>query len=308
MQKVLKKRDLNEFLNRLKRGYEIIAPIKGDVIKFEIIKDFNDIYLDKIPDFSPKKYFLPVNEVILEYNKNNVKTPKIKIKPRVIFGIRKCDINALLRIDKLYSGDPFYNEKRENTILIGYHCDRPDEYCFCDSMELEDYYDLFFYNDKDKFLIETGSKRGENLVRDLKNFKFKKREIICKRKLEKKDLHKYFDDKIWDKIVEDCLSCAACTNLCPSCCCFDVKEDIDISLKKGKRIRVWDSCQLKDFTRVAGDYVFRESRKSRYRHFVYHKLQYFKDEFNKYMCTGCGRCTRLCPTRVDFVKAINSLK
>ncbi|MBU2633684.1 MAG: 4Fe-4S dicluster domain-containing protein [Nanoarchaeota archaeon] len=308
MQKVLKKRDLNSFLTKLKKNYEIIAPVKKDVVKYEKIENFDDIYLKEIPLFSPKKFFLPVKEVILEHNKGNVKTPNFNIKPRIIFGIRKCDLNALLRLDKLYFGDSFYEEKRENTILIGYHCDKPNEYCFCNSMVLTDHYDLNFYNGINKFLIDVKTKKGENLVKDLKNIKFRKRKIKNFRKLEKKDLHKYFNNEIWDEIVKDCLSCGACTNLCPTCCCFDVKEEIDISLDKGKRVRVWDSCQLKDFTRVAGDHVFRESRKSRYRHFVYHKLQYFKDEFSEYMCTGCGRCTRGCPTRVDFVKAVNKLK
>ncbi|MFH1209868.1 MAG: 4Fe-4S dicluster domain-containing protein [archaeon] len=308
MQKFLKKEDFNGFINRLISNYEVIAPVNSDVVKFEIIKSADEIYLDKIPFFSPKRFFLPNKEKILDFKSNEVKVPRYKIKPRILFGARKCDLNALLKIDRLYTGDLFYKDKRENTILIGFHCDNPDEYCFCNSMELKDYYDLFFYDDGDKFLIDVGTDTGKKLVLKLKDIKFLKREIENERNLDKKDLWKYFNDNVWNKIVEDCLSCGACTNLCPSCCCFDVIEDININLKDGNRIRINDSCQMKDFTKISENFFSRESRKSRYRHFVYHKLQYFRDEFNEYMCTGCGRCTRGCPTRIDFVKAVNSLK
>ena len=66
-------------------------------------------------------------------------------KQKVIFGIRLCDLNALLRLDHLFLSEENYKEKRKNTILIGIHCKNPiDEYCFCSSMELQPYFDLFF--------------------------------------------------------------------------------------------------------------------------------------------------------------------
>jgi len=78
--------------------------------------------------------------------------------------------------------------------------------------------------------------------------------------------------------------------------------------ENGKRIRTSSSCQLKSFSRVSGNKVFRDSRLARFKHFVYHKIVYYKNKYGGFMCTGCGRCLRVCPTKIDWVDTINLLK
>ena len=80
------------------------------------------------------------------------------------------------------------------------------------------------------------------------------------------------------------------------------------NLKDGKRTRCEISCQLKSFTKVAGGKSYRDSRLSRFKHFVYHKIVYYKKRQGRYMCVGCGRCLRVCPTKIDWVNTINLLK
>ena len=46
MGKVLEKKRLPEFLTRVSKGAHLIAPVKRDTLRFEIIKDFNDICLE----------------------------------------------------------------------------------------------------------------------------------------------------------------------------------------------------------------------------------------------------------------------
>jgi hypothetical protein len=67
--------------------------------------------------------------------------------------------------------DENYIKRRENLILAGLHCENPDEFCFCNSMELEEYYDLFFYPDKNVYYISIGSEKGKEFSdRNIKIF------------------------------------------------------------------------------------------------------------------------------------------
>ncbi len=311
MGKLLKKEDLNRFLNNLKGKYEIIAPVKRDIVRYEVIDDVNDIYLDEKPFFSAKKFFFAPKETLFEFPEK-IRFKK-KMKPRIIFGIRNCDANALLVLDKLYLEgflDERYKEKRDKTIIITIPCTEPEENCFCGSMNLKDYYDLKFTDIGPSYYIDVGTDKGKRLVHRFKEHKMigEKKEMDFSTVLNKrKDLKKHFEDKIWKKEAEKCLSCSMCVNICPTCACFDINDEVELNLKNGKRDREADSCQLKSFTEVAGGHVFREERAARLRHFVLHKLQYFKDEYDINMCVGCGRCINVCPADISLVEINNKL-
>lgn len=311
MQKILPKKELNNFLKSLIERYEVIAPVKKDefLTKFEIIKDPKEIYLDKITKVPAKKFFIPDNEEIIEYKNKKIIKSQDKAKKRIIFGLRKCDLNAIQILDKLMF-DELYQNKRKNTILIGMHCEAPDEYCFCNSMELnDDCYDLFFYRQNNDYYVSIGSDKGLSLVNDLKD---SKKEIILKEKntktIKNKNIERHYRNKIWETNSAQCLSCSACTIYCPTCNCFDIKDNLNINLKDGIRKKSEMSCQLKSFSRVAGGKAFRDSRLSRFKHFVYHKIVYYKKQHGRYMCVGCGRCIRICPTKIDWVNTINLLE
>ncbi len=317
MQKSLPKKQLKDFLQKIVNNYELIAPIKKENTKFEIIqkqKDLDNLFLKKITEVPIKKFFLPEKETLVEFKKGGTKTPKNNIKKRVIFGLRKCDLNALLVLDKVMK-DPNYIQKMKNAILIGLYCDNPDEYCFCNSMELQEpnkkICDLFFYPYKNKYYISVFSKKGEKIVKNLPKIRKKsevRKKIKNKKTLKNKNIQRHYRNKIWESDAEKCLSCSACTVYCPTCNCFDIKDKQDINLKDSKRTRSEASCQLQSFSKVAGGKIFRETRLSRFKHFVYHKISYFKKQYNMYMCVGCGRCLRVCPTHIDWVKTINLLQ
>jgi len=314
MGKVLEKKRLKQFLEKISKGKDLIAPVKRGTLRFEIIEDFNDICLDGRPLFSLKKFFSPAKQDLFRIDLEDKDKPfeeqKVMIKPRIIFGGRLCDFNGLLKLDKLFLSDEYkddyYKAARENTLLIGINCDPPpSEYCFCGSMDLENYYDLFFHDLKDKYYIEAGSPKGQALIMGLEDYDYAIPPIKCDKKLERKDLAKYYNDKLWEEENEKCLSCGKCTAHCTTCLCYDVIDELCPDMRHAKRSKEWDSCQFINFTQVAGDKVFREGRLSRFKHRIYHKLQYFRERFGMDMCTGCGRCIEACPRLIDFTEVIN---
>lgn len=300
MQKLLPKKELNGFLKKLIAKYEVIAPVNIGISKFQKINHPEQVYLEKITKVPAKKIFIPDNENILTNNKE---------KTNIIFGLRICDLNAIQILDKVMY-DQNYKQKRADSILIGISCNNPDEFCFCNSMDLnKDCFDLFFHEDKNNYYISIGSEKGKELVKNLKD---SNKEIINKEKntleLKNKDIEKDYKNNIWKTDSEKCLSCSACTVYCPTCNCYDIKDSNDINSKNPQRTRSEMSCMLKSFSRVAGGKVFRDSRLSRYKHFVYHKIVYYNKRFSRYMCVGCGRCLRVCPTKINWVNTINLLK
>jgi len=307
--RILPKRNLNSFLAKLKQHGDIIAPVKTDTLRFQKIKKASEICFTGIPKFPAKNLLFPQNQDLFTFEHNKINSLNLPTEKLVLFGLRKCDLNSIHVMDKfLADKHPDYKNRRKNILLIGLNCEKPvDRFCFCSSMELSEYYDLFFYETEEGFVIRAGTDKGLNLIKDLEEIRFNAKDPACFVNLSTKDIKYHYDDKEWDKIANECISCGMCTNLCPTCMCFDIKEEVNLDLKCGKRCLEWDSCQFRDFTKVAGKYVFRKNRVDRFKHRIYHKLEYFKEDFDIYMCTGCGRCIRHCPLTIYWTGAINHM-
>ena len=308
MQKILPKKDLPKFAESLIKKYQVIAPVKAPNTKFRKVNSFNEIYLDAVTQAPVKSRFIVENETLLEFKNGKTTESEGEIPKTILFGMRKCDLNAIQIMDKVMF-DKQYINKRKNTILVGLFCENPDKFCFCNSMQLEDFYDIFLYPKGKNFIISVGSKKGEALVKNLPTLE---KEIKIPnpknyKKLENLEIAENYRSKIWESDANKCLSCSACTVYCPTCNCFDMKDELDTDLKSGTRKRFQASCMLKSFSTVAGGKSYRDSRLSRFKHFVYHKVSYFKKTHNRPMCVGCGRCLRVCPAKIDWVETINKL-
>lgn len=316
----LKKRLLYKFLNAVAKEYDVYAPVKTDLVRFERYSG-QEIYLKQNSYFPIKEFFFKKEETLFDFSGSKITIPQKKIKKRVFFGVRRCDLNAVKHQDGLFLEtykDSYYKQEREGSLLIGYHCNKPpSSFCFCGSMELEDFHDLMFFDRKDYFLVESGSEKGRKLLKKHRNLFMETEKTITGEdkkipdsdNLQKKEISNLYNHPDWKKGINMCIGCGACTAVCPTCYCFSMHDETDISnLKKGKRKRTWSSCQLKEFTKVAGGHVFREKRGERFKHRIYHQVQYFRERYGINLCTGCGRCISGCPTRIDWVKILNEMK
>jgi formate hydrogenlyase subunit 6/NADH:ubiquinone oxidoreductase subunit I len=106
-----------------------------------------------------------------------------------------------------------------------------------------------------------------------------------------------FNDDFWAETAERCLSCRICAYVCPSCRCFDVRDE---ALPGGngqsnfERVRCWDSCNGIPYRRVAGGHNPRFMKNQRLRNRFYCKFYYFPLHYGPISCTGCGRCIDAC--------------
>lgn len=336
---ILYKDNLIGFLRKIHKEYELIAPVKnryGDTM-FEVIPSLDGLNLELCEQtiMPPKDFFLPQMDTLFTYTRDTSSYDFREIfnqKPRAIFGMRSCDIRAVLFFDVVFQEhfkDIYYLKRRKNTILIGLGCNQPGENCFCKSAKsgpfLTHGYDLQLTDLGDRFFVEIGRPKGADLVRKWAYFFSpatrqdgeEQYEIV----LESESRFNYIldfdtavsrllngevDERIWEELGNRCQNCGGCAYVCPTCYCFNV-IDKPASDKKGQRIRVWDACTLAGFTRLADNYNPYEERRARIKRRFYHKLYYDKKRYNIPSCVGCGRCVDICFGHVDMINLIRLL-
>ncbi len=314
----LQKADLNNLVVSLAGPYHVIAPVRTDAVRFQEVKSADAIDLSGNSYLPIKQFFFPQQETLFEFAGDRINVPLPESERRVFFGVRRCDLNAVNHQDRVYLEEPqnpYYAARRKNAVFIGLHCAQPcNQYAFCGSMDLKDYHDLWMADRGDYYLVEAGSAEGEKLAKQLSSYLKPTDEGPAERttpgtdKLKTKTIAALYGNPEWESGVKWCLSCAACTTTCPTCYCHEIADTVEASdLTKGQRNRSWSSCQLKEFSRVAGDLFFREARSERFRFRIYHQIEYYRERYGVTMCVGCGRCISNCPTRIDWVSIVNRM-
>jgi len=325
----LKKSDLQKFIDHLTKRLTVFAPVPdGRSCNFRKLAHGQRVIIDHCTntEFPPKNVFLTEGEVLLEYDKGGRVSEREPGVRAAIFGIRPCDVHALLVLDKVMLGhdrvEPHYKKRRDNTLIIAVNCTRAGENCFCESMGtsgLEEGFDLLLTDQGNHFHVEAGSGRGEKLVSGNRKLFTSARKEAKRPKLEYKKMidtknlpgimMKMFNSGVWEDVAKRCVSCASCTFSCPTCYCFNLVHDADIGdLDKGKVVREMDYCMLPRFSRVAGNVVFREPRTERVKQFFYHKLVYGKRRDGKFHCVGCGRCITECMAHIDITEEARKVR
>ncbi|MDP2234487.1 MAG: 4Fe-4S dicluster domain-containing protein [Actinomycetota bacterium] len=332
--RIMDKDRLPDLVAGLSKGFEVIGPVaKGERFIFERIETPDMLRLDYDTTLlPPKKLFFPPEEQMMRFRvaDNEVVDDEVYAAPRVIFGLHPCDINALMLMDNVFLGeyeDPYYRARRESTMLIGVSCTPTDE-CFCNAWGTDEVhwgFDVFLTDLGDRYFISVRSVKGAELLDEFvatrdadesdtaafqqhtRNFKNSFTDDLDTSQLPLL-LDAKFDDPLWDRLGERCLSCGACSMVCPTCYCFDVTDRLEADGKTGTRVRTWDSCQFTQFAEVAHGQNFRESRASRVKYRYYHKQWGYLSKFERVLCVGCGRCARACLAGISPREVVTALE
>jgi len=329
----------DKFLNWLSskaEKYEIFAPNPSR----QLIK-FSQQQISQI-DFNLSRSIDPIKSLFFPARVNlgspfiSEETSVAEIPERILIGARACDLSSLEILDYVFLAgelkDEAYEARRQKTIIISQDCFSFADSCFCIGLGGEVYpekgFDLNLSPIDDGLIIEVGSEKGAKLISTAdfspatdqqiaqKQEKRKKAhselESIIKEKgydFRGKDLKLIIDTSaeagIWLKQAEKCVECAGCNLICPTCHCFILS---DWQEKEGfVRFQSWDSCQYRNFARVAGGANPRRFRYQRLRNRYEKKFSFFISEMNRYACVGCGRCVEACGGGIDIREVLKEL-
>ncbi len=309
--------------------YNIYAPVrKKEFLDYAIIDEqsCNDIIYNEAKPATPlKMFFLPVKLNVTNNQKANKKT--------IVIGAPACDVEGLKLLDLIYIDDKFSDEtyiaRRENTLIISTDCYLTQEHCHCTTYGINPYAekgcDISLSTVKDDHYLMTWSEKGTMFIK----------EISSSGKIEPLDISRYdlvatlrketirelsdkndklpdtektgelinsSDQSIWKKYSSKCVSCGACSAICPTCSCFLLID------KPGfEKIKQQDTCQYPAFERVAGGEDPLKELSTRFKNRYMCKYVWKPEKFNATACTGCGRCIESCIARISKNELIMEL-
>lgn len=320
------KEKLAEVLSGL-GDYQVFAPaLQGDVARFLEMKDPASVDLDCASTVvPPKELMFPETETLFKYRLGGTdiepEVPDTGAR-RLVFGIRPCDAMAYTLVDNLFSWDfpdPYYQNRRENTTLVGFACADPRINCFCPSLggapAGEKGLDALMFDLGEEMYVRTLTAKGDEFAKAAKleaagASESKAADEQASAAMEKikrsidtegipEKLPALYDHPFWEQFSDRCLSCGICTFLCPTCHCFDIQDEAEGF--DARRARMWDSCMFAEYTLHTSGHNPRPTRKERTRNRISHKYSYFPEHFGVIACVGCGRCTSNCPMNIDIL-------
>lgn len=285
------------------------------------------------PD-SAKCYFFPASQDLftldVETGRMSLDQSRTHVPKLALFGVRPCDLAAICVQDRVFAGgeaagekrceaELYYLRSRAESMLIAVNCTRPGGTCFCDSMKTGPKatggFDLAMTELGSGFIMEAGSENGRSLLNqlplrdpspaelELADLKMERAREHMGRRLDTTSMVRMLDRNIenprWDEVAGRCLSCGNCTMVCPTCFCSTVADSSDLAARQATRRRRWESCFTHEFSYTTTG-PHRQTTRSRYRHWMRHKLGTWWEQFGTSGCIGCGRCITWCPVGIDL--------
>lgn len=327
--KIFRCENLEQIWEKIGQDYLNIAPTevdyggnKGLVLEFNICKNFKEMQLNRLPDHSPKKFYLPQLESLGE-EQGPGEMPKDK---HAIWGVRPCDLEGLSVLVDVFleedNIDPYFASRFANTLFIAFSCPKAEKGCFCESLGFNPLQTtkapLIVYQRDQDYLIEVLNEEYEHYlvgcqassVNELEKYL---QEAQQKRQKQKFDIQlttplpflELFEEPLWENLAQTCLGCGVCTYYCPTCYCFGfIWENEAGQITKW---RTWDGCMYKNFVMHSSGHNPRDTQGKRLRQRIMHKFSYHPQRFKQLACVGCGRCTDNCPVKIDIKEIIAQL-
>jgi len=311
--------ELKSFLDAVAEDMDLYVPKKAGthyVYKRYDPAAKSPLEFNNIRTCTPIKEFLfPLRELAAVFPEPL--EPK-DIKPFAVFGLKDCDLRSIEILDKVFAEeefeDPFYTARRQKMFIISSDCSEPAESCFCTVFDGRPFaqsgFDLNVSPVKDGFIIEPGSKKGNDFIEKHSKLFTETPEVSLaereqnraetQKQLEQNNANLKFDvpikevvensqdSEVFDVEAQNCVECQACTRVCPTCHCFylyDTKRRDYFG-----KMKMWDSCMRLAYAKVAGGANPRKVLGDRIKHRLMHKFSYFLDRYGIDMCVGCGRC------------------
>jgi len=339
--KTLAKSEFKKLVEIILEKNEVVGPkqvatrLDGKPIyQYLPVQKFDEIRLDyDKTEYSAKTYFLPYKENLSSFRFDNgdwEQQIRYRVQPRAIIGLHACDINGLLKLDKVFVRDrfpsPYYISRRQNTFIVGLD-HKPCEDGFCKSVGADIVthgFDLFLTDIGDRYFVAINSDRAFNLLQrvkaeavtenDTQRYLMVRHSIAegFRVRVETENLPNLldieFESDVWKHWGGKCLSCGACAMACPTCYCYGVTERVSMDFQEGAKVKHLHSCNLVDFAMVAGGHNFRPSRESRLKYRYYHQHRGFAEAYDEPKCVGCNRCGRVCLAGINPVDVIRDLQ
>lgn len=277
-----------------------------------------------------KRYLFPPREALFAWVRENGGwrvTADAPAAPRVaLLGVRACDLAALAVLDRVFlregEEDPRYQARRPQLFLIAVDCAHPAAICFCTAWgtgpEAQHGYDLALTELDEGFVVRIGSEAGREVLaalpwepasafwlerarRQQEEARAALRRTLPDPEVLRQALLAQLESPLWDAWAARCMGCANCTQVCPTCFCWDVEDEIALEGDRVTRFRRWDSCFAPGHAHTAGGND-RPTVRERFRQWMTHKLATWYDQFGVSGCVGCGRCITWCPAAIDLTE------
>ena len=227
--KILDKKELPAFVNEMASCFQVLAPVrKKEGVMFAAVASSDEICFDAANTRkSVKEHFFPQREQLFAYKAEDIREPSFPDAQRVVFGVRPCDARSLAILDNIFSGkdcpDPYYLNKRGNTVVIAMGCTAPESTCFCTSIGGDpfatDGADVLMVDTGDSYVLQPVTEMGDSFLADRKELKkaadghgqaqkktMEAGRAALKQQVQpaevKKKLDKNFDDPLWATLHE----------------------------------------------------------------------------------------------------------
>ena len=291
--------------------------------------------LDGIRAVEPlKSFYFKVRETVATYPGD---TSFLDDEPGfVLVGAKNCDLRSLECLDQAFAAseprDPFWVSRREKALVVGADCSDPASTCFCTLLGMtpypQDSFDIAVAAVSDGLVVEVGSEKGRKALEidgvtlnaatgaqlaERDRNRREVREQVERQNNEFETSRPFaelvaggFESPAWTKYAGRCREDAACLAICPTCHCFVLFDQHNG--ESNERIRVWDFCYLRGYTRCGGGHTARATGSDRFKNKYVKKFEFFPAKFDMVACTGCGRCIEACLARIDMRQVLHDLE